>query len=50
MGLGSLLVTSQVLMNHVFQVLSDEGRVPGLLLIVNVCPALIKHLTPFSHI
>jgi hypothetical protein len=39
-----------VLRNPVFQALSDEGRAPGSLLIVNVCPALIQHSTPLSHI
>jgi hypothetical protein len=39
-----------VLVNPVFQVLSDEGLAPGSLLIVNVCPALIKHSTPLSQI
>jgi hypothetical protein len=34
----------------IFQVFSDEGRALGLLLIVNICPALIKYSTPFSHI
>jgi hypothetical protein len=43
-------VCPDVLINPVFQVLSDEGRLPGSLLIVNICPALIKHLTPLSHI
>jgi hypothetical protein len=43
-------VCPDVLINPVFQVLSDEGPVPGSLLIVNVCPPLIKHLTPLSHI
>jgi hypothetical protein len=38
-----------VIIKTVFQFLSDDGLVPELL-IVNVCSALIKHLTPFSHI
>jgi hypothetical protein len=43
-------VCPDVLINPVFQVLSDEGRARGSLLIVNVCPALTKHSTPLSHI
>jgi hypothetical protein len=42
-------VAPDVLINPVFQVLGDEGRAPGPL-IVNVCPTLIKHSTPLSHI
>jgi hypothetical protein len=34
-----------VLMKPVFQALIDEKRAPGSLLIVNICPALIKHST-----
>jgi hypothetical protein len=37
-----------VLINHVFQVLSDEGQTPGMLLVVNVCPALVRHSTPLE--
>jgi hypothetical protein len=44
------LVCPDVLINPVFQVLSDEGQAPGSLLIVNVCHALMKHSTPLSHI
>jgi hypothetical protein len=36
-------VCPYVLINPVFQVLSDEGQAPGSLLIKNVCSALIKH-------
>jgi hypothetical protein len=43
-------VCPDVLINPVFQALSDEGRAPRSLLIVNVCPGLIKHSTPLSHI
>jgi hypothetical protein len=43
-------VNPDVLINPVLQVLSDEGRAPGSLLIVSVCPALIKNSTPLSHI
>jgi hypothetical protein len=43
-------VCPDVLINPVLQVLSDEGQAPGSLLIVNVCPALIKHLMPLPHI
>jgi hypothetical protein len=43
-------VCPDVLINPFFQDLSGEGRAPGSLLIVNVCPALIKHSTPLSHI
>jgi hypothetical protein len=32
-----------VLINPVSQGLSDEGRVPGSLLIVNFCPGLVKN-------
>jgi hypothetical protein len=41
-------VCPDVLINPVCQALSDEGRAPGSL--VNVCPVLIKHSTPLSHI
>jgi hypothetical protein len=43
-------VCPDVLINPVSQVLSDEGWAPGSLLIVNICPALIKHSKPLSHI
>jgi hypothetical protein len=43
-------VCPDVLISPVFQELSDEGQVPGSLLIVNICPALIKHSTPVFHI
>jgi hypothetical protein len=43
-------VCPDVLINPVFQVLSDEGEASVSLLIVNVCPAPIKHSTPLSHI
>jgi hypothetical protein len=39
-----------MLINPGFQVLGDNGRAPGSFLIVNVCPVLIKHSTPLSHI
>jgi hypothetical protein len=39
-----------VLIGPLFQVFSDERRAPGSPLIVNVCPALVKRSTPFSHI
>jgi hypothetical protein len=34
-------ICPDVLMNPVFQVLSDDGRAPGSLLIVNICPVLV---------
>jgi hypothetical protein len=43
-------VCPDVLINPVFQVLSNEGQAPGSLLNVNFCPALIKNSTPLSHI
>jgi hypothetical protein len=43
-------VSADVLINPVFQVLGDEGRAPRSLLIVNVCPPLIKHSTSLSRI
>jgi hypothetical protein len=39
-------VCPDVLIKPVFQVLSDEGQAPGLLLIENICLTLIKHSTP----
>jgi hypothetical protein len=45
-----MAVCPDVLINHAFQVLSDEGQVPGSLVIANACPALVKHSTPLSHI
>jgi hypothetical protein len=47
---GEMPVCPYVLINPIFQALGDEGRAPGSLLIVNACPALIKHPTPLSHI
>jgi hypothetical protein len=35
-------VCPDVLINPVFQVLSDEGQAPGSLLIMNVCDALLN--------
>jgi hypothetical protein len=43
-------VCPDVFINHVFQVLSDERQADGSLPIMNVCPALIEHLTPLCHI
>jgi hypothetical protein len=42
-------VCPDVLINPVFQVLRDEGQAPESL-IVNACPALVKHSTSLSHI
>jgi hypothetical protein len=39
-----------VLIHPVFQVVSDEGRVTGLLPIVSVCSALAKHAISLSHV
>jgi hypothetical protein len=39
-----------VLINPVFQVFSDEGQAPGLLLVMNVCAALVKLATSLSNI
>jgi hypothetical protein len=39
-----------VLISPVFQVLSDKGQASESLLIVNVCPAIVKHETPLSNI
>jgi hypothetical protein len=42
-------VYPNVLINPVFQVLSDKGQAPGLLLIVNACPTFVRHLTHFIY-
>jgi hypothetical protein len=42
-------VCPDVLINPFSQALSDEGWSPRSFLIMNICPALIKHSTPLSQ-
>jgi hypothetical protein len=43
-------VCPDVFISPVFQVFIDDGRVSRSFLIVNICPALVKHSTPLPRI